>query len=142
MSILTTTNNSTNSVVDQSGYSDLDLTFNPHPVTGDLMTTSGNIAVSRSLKNLLLTNHYEKPFNPDYGSNVLKLLFEPMTPFTASTLETEITYTIRNYEPRISINSVTVTPDYDRNAYSVSIVYYINNLVEPFTADFLLTRLR
>ena len=142
MSILTTTNNSTNSIVDQSGYSDLDLTFNPHPVTGDLMTTYGNIAVSRSLKNLLLTNHYEKPFNPNYGSNVLKLLFEPMSPFTASTLETEITYTIRNYEPRVTIDTLSVTPDYNNDGYSVSLTYYINNLVQPFTADFLLARLR
>jgi len=142
MSILTTTNGLTNGVVDQSGYSDLDLSFNPHPVTGDLMITTGNIAVSRALKNLILTNHYEKPFNPDYGSNVLKLLFEPMTPFTASTLESEIKYTIKNFEPRISINFVNVVADYENDAYAVSISYYINNLVQPFSADFLLARLR
>ena len=142
MSIFTTTNSLTNSVTDQSGYSDLDLTFNPHPVTGDLMINTGNIAISRALKNLLLTNRYEKPFKPKYGSNVVALLFEPMTPFTASTLESEITYTIRNYEPRVTIDKITVTPDYDNDAYSVSLTYYINNLVQPFTADFLLSRLR
>lgn len=142
MSIFTSTNNLINGGVDQSGYSDLDLSFNPHPITGDLMVNTGNVAVSRALKNLLLTNQYEKPFNPNYGSNVRALLFEPMTPFTATTLKTEITYAIRNYEPRVTIDTLSVTPDYNNDGYSVSITYYINNLVQPFTADFLLTRLR
>lgn len=141
MAILTTTN-SLLGTVNQSGYSDLDLSFKPHPVTGDLMITTGNIDITRSLKNLLLTNNYEKPFSPNYGSNVTQLLFEPMSPFTASTLSSEISYTIKNYEPRVKIESVSVTADYNRDGYSVSIVYYINNLVQPFTADFLLSRLR
>ena len=141
MAILTTTNNLLSNV-NQSGYSDLDLSFKPHPVTGDLMITTGNIDITRSLKNLLLTNNYEKPFSPNYGSNVTQLLFEPMSPFTASTLSSEISYTIKNYEPRVKIESVSVTADYNRDGYSVSIVYYINNLVQPFTADFLLSRLR
>jgi len=141
MAILTTTNSLLN-VVDQSGYSDLDLSFKPHPVTGDLMITTGNVGISRSLKSLLMTNNYEKPFSPNYGSNVTQLLFEPMSPFTASTLSSEIQYTIKNYEPRVTIESISVVADYNNDGYSVSIVYYINNLVQPFTADFLLSRLR
>jgi hypothetical protein len=140
MSILTT--NNTLNDKDQSGYSDLDLSFKPHPVTGDLMITKGNIDVSRALKNLLLTNNYEKPFSPNYGCNVTKLLFEPMSPFTATTLSSEISYTIKNYEPRVTLDSVVVTADFDNDAYSVSIVYYINNLVQPFSVNFLLSRLR
>ena len=141
MAILTTTN-SVLGAINQSGYSDLDLSFKPHPVTGDLMITTGNVNISRSLKSLLMTNNYEKPFSPNYGSNVTKLLFEPMSPFTASTISSEIQYTIKNYEPRVTLDSVSVTADYNNDGYSVSIVYYINNLVQPFTADFLLSRLR
>ena len=62
-----------------SGYSDLDLTFNMHPGKKDLLISTGEIAVVRALKNLLLTNYYEKPFNPDYGSNIRKLLRELQT---------------------------------------------------------------
>jgi phage baseplate assembly protein W len=124
------------------GYSDLDLTFNAHPIKKDLMLVTGENAVIRSLKNLILTNHYETPFDPSRGSNVRKLLFDLMTPFTAATLSKEIEYTIKNYEPRVNLNKVTVTADYDNNAYSVSINFYIENLVQPFTADFLLYRLR
>lgn len=142
MSTLNATNNIIQSGLDSSHYSDLDLSFNKHPITGDLLLTKGHVAVTKALKNLILTNHYEKPFNPKYGSNVTKLLFDLMSPFTASTIASEISYTIKNYEPRVTVNSVIVTPDYDNNAYSVSIEYYINNLVQPFTADFLLQRLR
>jgi hypothetical protein len=123
-------------------YSDLDLTFNPHPVKKDLMITKGDTAVIRALKNLILTNHYEKPFDPDYGSNIRSLLFDPMTPFSGSILKKEIEYTIRNYEPRVKLEFVNVVADYDNNAYKVTIEFYIENLVEPFTADFLLFRLR
>lgn len=141
MAILTTTN-SLLGTVNQSGYSDLDLSFKPHPVTGDLMTTSGNVDISRALKNLIMTNNYEKPFYPKYGSNISQLLFDPMTPFTASTISSEIEYTIKNYEHRVTVESINVVADYINDGYSVSIVYYINNLVQPFTADFLLSRLR
>jgi hypothetical protein len=125
-----------------SGYSDLDLSFNPHPVTGDLMITTGDISVIRALKNLLLTNPYEKPFNPDYGSNIRKLLFEPMTAFTGATLQKEIEYTVKNYERRVTLKNINVTPNYDNNSYNISIEFYIENLVQLFSADFLLTRLR
>lgn len=125
-----------------SGYSDLDLAWNPHPVTGDLMITTGDIAVVRALKNLLLTNHYEKPFDPDYGSNITKLLFEPMTPFASSILSKEIEYTINNYEPRVTINKINVEADFDNNQYKVHLEFFIENLVKPFIADFLLSRLR
>ena len=124
------------------GYSDLDLTFNPHPVTGDLMVTTGEMAVVKSLKNLILYNHYEKPFNSSFGSNVQQLLFELITPFTAVAIEKEIEYTIRNYEPRINIDQIKVLPNYDENCYNVSIRFFIENLTDPFTADFILTRLR
>ena len=125
-----------------SGYSDLDLTFNMHPGKKDLLISTGEIAVVRALKNLLLTNYYEKPFNPDYGSNIRKLLFENLSPITAGVLSKEVEFVINNYEPRVSLQEVSVQPLYDYNSYQVTITFYINNLVQPFTADFILSRLR
>jgi phage baseplate assembly protein W len=125
-----------------SGYSDLDLSFNKHPIRKDLMTTTGEFAVVRALKNLLLTNYYEKPFNMNYGSNIRKLLFEPLTPLTASAITKEVEFAIKNFEPRVNLDKVSVDALYDHNAYQVTIEFYIENLVEPFTADFILSRLR
>jgi phage baseplate assembly protein W len=125
-----------------SGYSDLDMTFNPHPAKKDLMISTGELAVTRALKNLLLTNYYEKPFKPNYGSNLRKLLFEPMSPITSSALSKEITYVIKNFDHRVTLQSVKVDALYDYNSYQVTITFYINNLVQPFTADFILSRLR
>jgi phage baseplate assembly protein W len=125
-----------------NGYSDIDLTFNPHPVTKDLMISTGQMAVVKALKNLILTNHYEKPFQPDYGSNIRKLLFELMTPFTAQSIAKEIEYTIKNYERRATLKTVDVVANFDYNYYEVTIEFYIENLIQPLSANFILTRLR
>ena len=90
-----------------SGYSDIDLTFNIHPGKKDLLISKGEIAVVRALKNLLLTNYYEKPFNPDYGSNIRKLLFEHLSPITAGVLAQEVEFVIKNYEPRVALEEVS-----------------------------------
>ena len=127
---------------DYSGYSDLDLTFRVHPGNGGLLISKNELAVVRALKNLLLTNYYEKPFNPEYGSNIRSLLFEHLSPITAGVLVKEVEFVISNFEPRVSLQNVEVTPLYDYNSYQVTITFYINNLVEPFTADFILSRLR
>jgi len=132
----------TNTIKNFSGYVDLDLTFQPHPAKKDLMLSKGEVAVARALKNLLLTNYYEKPFKPDYGSNLRKLLFEPMSPITSSALSKEVEYVIRNFDHRVLLQSVDVDALYDHNAYQVTVTFYIQNLVEPFTADFILSRLR
>lgn len=125
-----------------SAYSDVDLTFKLHPVKKDLIVNKGEIAVTKALKNLLLTNHYEKPFEPDYGTNVKSLLFEPLSPFTANALKTEIDLAIKNWEPRVKLKDVRVDPLYDYNSYQVTIEFYIENMVQPFTAEFILTKLR
>lgn len=125
-----------------SGYSDLDLTFRPHPAKKDLMISTGEIAVTRALKNLLLTNYYEKPFQPNYGSNIRKLLFEPMSPITSTALSNEVEFVIKNFDHRIRLISVDVQGLYEQNAYQITITFYIENLVQPFTADFILSRLR
>ena len=77
------------------------------------------MAVINSIKNLVLTNHYERPFQPDIGSNIRRLLFENMDTITASSIETEIEQTILNYEPRARISRINAMADFDRNGFMV-----------------------
>lgn len=123
-------------------YVDPDLTFRLHPVKKDLILNKGEIAVTKALKNLILYNHYEKPFMPEYGSNIKSMLFEPLSPFTANALRTEIDICVKNFEPRVSLKNVSVEALYDYNSYQVTLEYYIKNMVEPFTASFILNKLR
>jgi phage baseplate assembly protein W len=123
-------------------YRDLDLNFIIHPIRKDINKVTGEMAVITSVKNLILTGHYERPFQPDLGSNVRKLLFETLDIVTAAALEREITQTIRNYEPRARIESIDVQPNIDLNAFSVSMQFTILNRTEPVSIRFNLERLR
>jgi phage baseplate assembly protein W len=123
-------------------YSDIDFTFTKKPVTADVALSFDGQAVIRSIRNLLSTNHYERPFNPDLGANLNALLFEPISPLTSSALETEITNTIKNYEPRASIQSVSVNSQPDYNAYNVTLSFFIENSTLPTTVTLLLERNR
>tara|TARA_Y100000310_G_scaffold310839_1_gene356509 strand:+ start:11951 stop:12385 length:435 start_codon:yes stop_codon:yes gene_type:complete len=109
-------------------YKDLDLFFKRVTSTKDVNKLTDITAVKRSVRNLILTNHYEKPFHPEIGSGVRDLLFEPMTPVTANYLMTVIEDTINNFEPRADLISVKAVPDLDRNNYEVSIQFYIINI--------------
>jgi phage baseplate assembly protein W len=123
-------------------YKDLDLLFNIHPVKKDINKHTAEMAVINSVKNLILTNHYERQFQPDLGSNVSKLLFENMDAVTASSLEREITQVINNFEPRVSIYRVAVIPDYDNNGFTVDMEFLINNQTDPIEITFFLERVR
>lgn len=123
-------------------YSDLDLNFNIHPMKKDINKNVGDMAVINALKYLILTNHYERPFQPDLGSNVRKLLFENLDIVTATALEREIYQTVTNYEPRVNLISVSVVPDLDNNAFSVSMQFSIINRTEPVSITFQLERIR
>jgi phage baseplate assembly protein W len=98
-------------------FKDLDLNFNIHPVRKDISKSIGPMAVVNSIKNLILTNHYERPFQPDIGSNVRRLLFENLDNITATTIKDEIERTIVNYEPRATVKTINVTADYDNNGF-------------------------
>jgi phage baseplate assembly protein W len=123
-------------------YSDIDFTFTKKPVTADVALSYDDQAVIRSIRNLLLTNHFERPFNPDLGSNLNALLFELVSPLTAASLEREINTMIDNYEPRARVNEVIVTPLPDNNAYNVYLSFYIENATLPTTVTLLLERNR
>ena len=123
-------------------YIDLDLNFSVHPIKKDINKTTESMAVINAIKNLVLTKHYERPFQPDIGSNVQALLFENMDKITASALEREIREVISNFEPRAKISRLIVTPNFDNNAYAISMEFYILSRTEPITINFTLNRVR
>ena len=123
-------------------FRDLDLSFNIHPVKKDINKHVGVKAVINSIKNLVLTNHYEKPFQPEIGSNVRKLLFENLDDLTAIALQREISEVIRNFEPRASVTKISVIADYDNNGFSVELEFYVINQTNPITITFFLERIR
>jgi len=123
-------------------YRDLDLNFSIHPVKKDINVNVNEYAIINSVKNLVLTNFYERPFRPDIGSNIRSLLFELVTPLTANQIERAIQETITNYEPRVNIRTVKATPSQDENGYNVNMEFFIVNLTTPITIDFFLQRIR
>ena len=123
-------------------YSDLDLTFTMHPVKKDIVLSVDDQSVIRAVRNLIMTNHYERPFHPEIGSNVRRMLFEPISPLTANHLQREIEDTIKNYEPRVKLQQVVVQVEPDKNYYSAIIKFFINNRTEPTTLNLVLQRLR
>ena len=100
-------------------------------------------AVKRSIRNLVLTNHYEKPFHPEIGCGVREILFELMTPISAHLLTRKVEDVITEYEPRAQLVGVKSTPDIDRNAYELTIEFYVLNApTELVDLTILLERLR
>jgi phage baseplate assembly protein W len=123
-------------------FSDLDLNFTIHPVRKDINRTTGDMAVINSIKNLVLTNHYERPFQPEVGSNVRRLLFENLDNLTANSIEKEIEQVIKNFEPRARITKVNAIADFENNGFKVSMEFYIVNRTTPITINFFLERIR
>ena len=101
-----------------------------------------NQAVVRSVRNLLLTNFYERLFQPKLGSNINAFLFEPITAITSGAIEAEIENVIKMHEPRAKVIKITVTPQEDLNAFFVELVFYIGNNTQPSTVNVLLERTR
>jgi uncharacterized protein len=123
-------------------YTDLDLDFAAHPVTRDITKKKGSAAVITAMKNLLQTNFYEKPFQPSIGSNLRRLLFENISPLTASELRTEVELVIRNFEPRVSLDRVIISPNEEQQRYDITIVFFIVNQAEPIQVNLFLERVR
>ena len=124
-------------------YIDLDLFFQRKIPSGDVNKITDVQAVKRSVRNLVLLNPYEKPFHPEIGSGVRGMLFELMTPFVAAQLTKKVEDVINNFEPRARLVSVRSKPDYDHNAYEVSIEFYVvNTPTELVDLTVMLERLR
>jgi phage baseplate assembly protein W len=134
-------NNNSNRNVRQ--YTDLDLFFGKKSSNSDVQEITDVKAVKRSIRNLVLLNHYEKPFHPEIASGVRDMLFENMTPVTAVILARKIEDVIQNFEPRARLVSVTALPNLDRNEYEVSIEFYVvNQPTELVDLSIMLERVR
>ena len=123
-------------------YKDLNLDFQQNTATKDIQKITDVESVKRSVRNLINLNHYEKPFHPEIGSNLRGMLFENITPQMSHAISKEIDLLIRNYEPRCRLVQVSTMPDLDRNAYSVTISFYVVNIPEPVVVESFLERLR
>lgn len=123
-------------------YKDLDLDFIAHPTTKDVVKKSGDEAIKRSIRNLILTNFYDRPFRHYIGSGAQKLLFENMNSMTSNFIKDAIEEVINNYEPRVQLQQVLVQVDYDNNGYKVFMQYIILNTSLPVTTNVFLERIR
>jgi phage baseplate assembly protein W len=134
------TNKSKKSV--RSFYKDLDLDFTRNVVTNDVVKIEDVNAVKRSVKNLIQTNHYERPFHPELGCGIRELLFENFTPLTGIFIRRKVEEVITNYEPRARLSQVTVNEQPDRNGIEVTVYFYVMNIPEPVSVSTLLQRIR
>ena len=108
-------------------YKDLDLFFAKKSGSKDIRKVTDIQAVKRSVRNLVLLNHYEKPFHPEIGSGIRDMLFENMSSITAFVLSKKIEDVIENFEPRVRLISVRADPNLDRNEYEVTIEFFVVN---------------
>ena len=123
-------------------YKDLNLDFTRNTVTNDVVKIEDVEAVKRSVKNLVQTNFYERPFQPELGCGIRSLLFEPFTPVTGIFVRRKVEEVITNYEPRARLDQVVVTESPDRNSLEVRVVFYTLNLPNPVTVLTTLRRIR
>ena len=113
------------------GFKDLSASFQTNPLSNDLIALKNESAIARSVRNLVLTVRGERPFQPVLGTGVSRLLFENMDKLTASSIRSELRTTIENYEPRVEINEILVEPDFEGNAFHVTLQYFIIGMDVP-----------
>jgi len=124
-------------------YSDLDLFFGKRVVGSDVNKVTDIQAVKRSVRNLILLNTYDKPFHPEIAGGVREMLFENMTPIVGQIIARKVEDVIENFEPRARLVGVRAIPDLDRNAYELSIHFYVVNApTELVDLSVMLERLR
>jgi phage baseplate assembly protein W len=113
------------------GFKDLSASFQTNPLSNDLIALKNESTIARSVRNLVLTIQGERPFQPTLGTGVNNLLFDNMDKLTASSIRSELRTTIENYEPRVEINEIIVEPDFERNAFHVTLQYFIIGMDVP-----------
>ena len=123
-------------------FRDLDLDFSRNAVTNDVNVVEDVVAVKRALRNLIQTNFYERPFQPELGCGVRELLFENFTPMTKIFLQRKIEEVLINYEPRIELQNVAVDDDQDKNRLVVDIYFYVVGVPGPQVVQTFLQRVR
>ena len=123
-------------------FTDIDLNFLAHPVTKDITVRTNEQAIKSSIRNLILTSNYEKPFHPEIGSQINSLLFEPATPMLPIMLKKAIEFTIYNFEPRVNLINVDAVLSEDENSIDVTVEFVIINTSTPLALDLILYRTR
>ena len=123
-------------------YKDLDLDFGRNTVTNDVNKLTDVESVKRSVRNLINTNHFERPFHPEIGGNIRALLFELMTPLTALNLQRKVEEVLKNFEPRANVTQILADPDIERNGYRLEIKFYVIGIQNPIVVETFLERLR
>jgi phage baseplate assembly protein W len=128
--------------VQQKKYTDFTVNLDVHPDTGDLFRITDVNAVKRSLKNIMLTNFYERPFQPKLATNLPAMLFENIGADTLSILSDTVTYAINKYEPRVNILSLNATANNDADSVAINLVFTINNIPDQQTMSVVVNRVR
>lgn len=123
-------------------FSDIDLNFTAHPVTKDITRRNDENAIKQSLRNLLLTRNFERPFHSEIGSPIRTLLFEPVGPMFVVMMQRAIIDVVNNFEPRVEILDVAVNDSIDANAVYVTLEFKLVNTERPITLDLVLERTR
>ncbi len=123
-------------------YKDLSFDFTANPATGDVATVKDAVSVKRGIKNILLTQGFERLFQPEIGSGIKSILFEPMTPLTEQRLSDACAAAIEAWEKRATIESIAVISEEEYNRYRVAIKFKINNQLETEQVDVFLSRER
>ena len=123
-------------------FKDIPLSFTAHPITGNVKALTNRNAVKQSVKNIVLTNFYERPYAPSLGGDILSQLFENMDPITEYNITKNIRQALDNYEPRAIVDDIVTQAVEDANALRVTIRFRVDNDVEPISVDVLLDRVR
>ena len=123
-------------------YSDIDFRFKPHPITGDVTIKYDSDAIRRSVRNIVLTNFYERPFKPSLGSNIINQLFENSSPRAQNRSASKIKKIIEDFEPRVQNVKIAFGEVSDRNELNITVFYNIKNNAQSQEMDFTITRAR
>lgn len=123
-------------------FSDINLLFTTNPVTGDILKKVDEEAIKASVKSLIMTSNYERPFHPEIGCQINSLLFENFNPVTREVMKKTVRDVINKFEPRVDLDDVIITDESDRNDISLEIRFRIKNSERPIVLKTILTRVR
>ena len=130
------------SEIEQEIFRDIPLNLTVHPVTGNLKVLTNAESIKQSVKNIVLTNFYERPYNPEFGGDILSQLFENMDPITEYNISKNIRVSLENHEPRAIVDDIITTVYDDQNALTVKIKFSVQTIPEPLEVNVLLERVR
>tara|TARA_B100000131_G_scaffold273906_1_gene275539 strand:+ start:1302 stop:1691 length:390 start_codon:yes stop_codon:yes gene_type:complete len=123
-------------------FSDISLSFEKNPATGDIVKVKDDIAVKQSIKTLVLSEVFEAPFQKGKGTRIRKILFDLIGDDGADLIRKEISEVIQNREPRANLFDVLVEPIPDQNKYSIKIIFAMINTLEPLEVELFVSRVR